>query len=78
MPRPNEVTPYYIRTAEGNTFYVHTLAEALEQFLGDDGYRLTLTTPNKKLTIRRSSDWEPGRIAESEATAFVSYSERDG
>ncbi len=42
MPRSQFPTPFYIRTQEGATFFVDTLDEALEEFIGEDGYRLTL------------------------------------
>lgn len=53
--RQNEYeTPFYIRTAHGETFFVDTLEEVLETFLDDeDGYRITLKTGNYELVIRR-------------------------
>ena len=57
MAKTQEVTPYYLRMQTGECFYVDTLKEALEAFLGDDGYRLTLTGGGKELVIRRTSVW---------------------
>lgn len=57
MPRTQEVTAYYIRTRKGECFYVDTLAEALEEFLGINGYRLTLSSSTNELVLRRDSDW---------------------
>ena len=51
-------TPFYIRTADGATFYVETLEEALTEFSGDNGYRLTLTAGNQEVVIRRSGEPE--------------------
>ncbi len=53
MGRTQEHTPFYIRTNGGNTFFVDTLDEALEQFTSDDGYRLTLQVGTNMVVIRR-------------------------
>lgn len=58
MPRTDEVTAYYIRTSDGDAFYVDTLAEALEEFLGEKGYRLTFASSKKELVLRRTSNWQ--------------------
>lgn len=62
MARTQEETPFYIRTQEGDTFFVDTLEEALEQFLGDKGYRLTLITEDNEMVIRRGLEWTPGLL----------------
>lgn len=69
MPRTNEKTAYYIRTNNGECFYVDTLAEALAEFLGDDGYRLTLTAGDNELIIRRTSHWDDGIIPSEKVSA---------
>ncbi len=53
MGRTQEHTPFYIRTNGGDTFFVDTLDEALEQFTSDDGYRLTLQVGKNMVVIRR-------------------------
>ncbi len=58
MAPTQEETPFYIRTQGGNTFYVETLAEALEQFVGEDGYRLSLEAGGNLVTFRRLDPWE--------------------
>ncbi len=75
MPRTSEITLFYIRTQEGQTFYVETLKEALEVFLGDDGYRLTLAAGQKHLTIRRCLDWSPDPYGSKECEATLVYNE---
>ena len=55
MAKGQESTPFYIRTAEGDTFYVDTLEEALQEFASAEGYRLTLTTDDHEVVVRRSS-----------------------
>lgn len=54
MARVQEVTPFYIRTGGGDTFYVETLEEAIRDFCSDDGYRLSIKTANHWIVIRRS------------------------
>jgi len=56
--RTQNETPFYIRTADGDTFHVETLEEALTEFSGPDGYRLTLMAGNQELVIRRSGEAE--------------------
>ncbi len=53
MGKTQKQTPFYIRTRGGDTFFVDTLEEALEQFASDDGYRLTLEADGKTVVIRR-------------------------
>lgn len=73
MPRTPEVRPFYIRTRQGECFYVDTLGEALEEFLSEDGYRLSITAKDKKLVIRRTSEWVAGLTdGEKECTAALS------
>lgn len=57
MARTSEPTPFYIRTKSDETFHVETLEEALKEFLGENGYRLTLIAGNDELVIRRESMW---------------------
>ncbi len=75
MPRTQKVTPFYIRTQEGATFSVDTLEEALEEFLGIDGYRLSLTAGQKQLVIRRCLDWSPDPFGSKECEATLVYRE---
>ena len=56
MPRTHEETPYYIRDTDGGTYYVDTLEEALAEFTGPKGYRLTLNAGENKIVIRRG-EW---------------------
>ncbi len=75
MPRTQKVTPFYIRTQEGATFSVDTLEEALEEFLGIDGYRLSLTAGQNQLVIRRCLDWSPDPFGSKECEATLVYRE---
>lgn len=59
MPSTQEETPFYIRTAGGNTYYLETLEEALAQFVSEDGYRLSLGEGETRIVIRRE-DWTEG------------------
>lgn len=77
MARTEEVTPYYIRSASGECFYVDTLAEALVEFLGEDGYRLTLTSTRQELVIRRTGEWGQGFIDEKNCNAVLTAREKD-
>lgn len=73
MPRTNEVTPYYIRTRQGETFYVDTLREALEEFLGDNGYRITFSAGGKEMDIKRPFGWQQGFNQEKKCVADITY-----
>lgn len=53
MSKTQDPTQQYIRTEDGETFYVETLDEAIEEFAGDNGYRLTLHGDKLDLVIRR-------------------------
>ncbi len=75
MPASQEPTPFYIRTREGATFHLDTLDEALEEFIGKDGYRLTLTAGGKELIIRRCFDWEIDHLGQEECDASLIYRE---
>jgi hypothetical protein len=77
MPRTEEVTAYYIRTQDGECFYVDTLAEALEEFLGDKGYRVTFASPTKELVLRRTSIWGTGFTPLGEVVASAAMTYRD-
>lgn len=71
MGKTQETTPFYIVTRKGATFYVDTLQEALEEFVSNDGYRLTLTFLQKNLVIRRGDDWTPIRFGEKGSDASL-------
>lgn len=73
MGRTLKETPYYLRSEKGETFYVDTLEDALNEFLSKDGYRLTFSSGGKKLTIRRTSSWKKGFVNEKESTADLAY-----
>lgn len=75
MARTQEVTAYYIRTGEGDTFYVDTLDEALRELISEDGYRLTLISASYELVIRRTSEWLPGIISEQVGTADLTFTQ---
>ncbi len=75
MPRTQKITPFYIRTQEGATFSVDTLEEALEEFLGSDGYRLSLTAGQNQLVIRRCLDWSLDPFGSKECEATLVYRE---
>lgn len=77
MPRTEEVTPYYIRTQDGDCFYVDTLAEALEEFLGGKGYRVTFASAKQELVLRRTSEWGPGFTPPGEEVASAAMTYRD-
>ncbi len=77
MAKSQEPTPFYIRTRQGETFHVDTLEEALEEFLGGNGYRLTLTAGGKELVIRRDSVWDKNPTLDSkDCMAELTYRER--
>lgn len=71
MPRSQEPTPFYIRTINGETFSVDTLDEALEEFCGEEGYRLSLKGNNVELVIRRDKFETRNLIGGEEADAFL-------
>ncbi len=76
MARVEHDTPYYIRTTDGECFNVETLGEAVAEFVGETGYRLTITTGDGDLVIRRSS-FEPQLIVpEPKAKASVIWREK--
>ncbi len=75
MPASQEPTPFYIRTREGATFHLDTLEEALEEFISEDGYRLTLTAGRKELVIRRCIDWKIDNVGQEECSASLIYRE---
>ncbi len=77
MARTQETTPFYIRTQEGATFYVESLDEALEEIIGQDGYRLTIASRNKELVIRRNAHWGTNPTGEQESHAALVYREKD-
>lgn len=54
MARTQDETPFYIRTRDGETFYVETLEEALQEFASTNGYRLSLIADQNEIVIRRS------------------------
>jgi hypothetical protein len=57
MARGQEQTPFYIRTQDGDTFYVDSLDEAIATFVAEDGYRLTLGhSDGTEIILRRSSE----------------------
>ncbi len=76
MPRSQEVTAYYIRTTAGECFFVDTLQEALYEFLGSEGYRLTLNAGGHELIIRRTSDWSTNLLDEKVGLATLIYREK--
>lgn len=55
MARSQGPTPFYIRTAFGDTYHVDTLEEALRDFTAPHGYRLTLMVDGLEVIIRRAS-----------------------
>ncbi len=77
MARTQETTPFYIRTERGETFFVETLEEALEEFTGDDGYRLTLTAGSNGLVIRRHGEWSDDNYGGKEGLATLGYRESE-
>lgn len=72
MAKTLEVTPYYLRMQTGECFFVDTLKEALEEFLGNDGYRLTLGSGEKSLVIRRTSEWTEDMVYDKICSASLS------
>lgn len=76
MARTETSTPFYIRTSGGDCFHVETLAEALEEFLGDNGYRLSIRAGEKELVIRRTSPWDETLLGETEGTAKLTCRDR--
>ncbi len=77
MPESQEPTSFYIRTQEGATFYVDTLEEALEAFIGNSGYRLTLSAGQKELVILRDSRWILDEFGTKTGGADLVYRERN-
>lgn len=51
--RTSDKTPWYVRTAEGECFYVESLDEALEQLISESGYRMTISGEHHEVVIRR-------------------------
>ena len=43
----------YIRTADGETYHPNTFREGLEQFLSEDGYRLSINIDGVRITLRK-------------------------
>lgn len=70
-PKKVEESPYYLRSQEGDTFYVETMKEALEEFLGENGYRLMLSYDDKRVTFRRLSPWCDGQVNDRECAATI-------
>jgi hypothetical protein len=57
MKHGQDQTPFYIRTLEGDTFYVDSLDEAVANFVSEEGYRLTLRhTDGTEVILRRSAE----------------------
>jgi hypothetical protein len=57
MARGQEQTPFYIRTFDGDTFYVDSLDEAISIFESEEGYRLTLYhSDGTEVILRRSPE----------------------
>ncbi len=75
MARTQEPTAFYIRTEKGETFYVDTLEEALEEFVSNDGYRMTLKAGKKTLVARRGDFWNVDQLGSKECTANLVYRE---
>ncbi len=76
MPKTKEITAYYIRTRKGETFYVDTLAEALTELVGEDGYRVTFSAGGKEVDLRRSSKLYNGLNGDKECEATIVYREK--
>lgn len=70
MPRGLEETPFHIRAKDNAEFYVDTLEEALDEFINEDGYRLTLKAGEHELVIRRGP-WEADTYGIEAAAAIV-------
>lgn len=77
MPRTEEVTAYYIRDQDGACFYVDTLAEALEEFLGEKGYRLSLSSRKQDLVLWRTSEWSESEDGSQEGKAHMVYRNKE-
>lgn len=43
----------YLRTKDGDTYHPNTFREGIEQFLSDDGYRISLNFEGVVITLRR-------------------------
>lgn len=71
MSRGQVPTPFYIRTLDGETFYVDTLEEALQEFTGEDGYRMTITTDDVEMVIRRDVFTDGQILNDEEADAYL-------
>ena len=53
-------TPFYIRTRQGDTYFVKSLDEAISELAGEDGYRLTLeASDGTQIIIRRAGEGDP-------------------
>lgn len=48
-----EETNFYIRSGEGNTFYVKSLEDGLKHLTSDDGYRLTISEGDNAIVVRK-------------------------
>lgn len=49
----------YVRTAEGDTYHPEDIREGIEQFLSDNGYRLSFNIDGVVITLRRDTEIEP-------------------
>lgn len=43
----------YLRTKDGDTYHPETIREGIEQFLSDDGYRISFNIEGVVITLRR-------------------------
>lgn len=57
MSTSEEETPFYIRTVEGDCYYVKNLDDAIKEFVSKEGYRLSLKAANgTEIIIRRETE----------------------
>lgn len=45
----------YLRTKDGDTYHPETIREGIEQFLSDDGYRISFNIEGVVITLRRDT-----------------------
>lgn len=57
----------YIRTAEGETYHPEDIRKGLEDFLGDNGYRISFNIEGVVITLRRDVNVDPDMARLDEA-----------
>ncbi len=51
---PTDVYETYIRTRDGETYHPKTFRQGMEQFLSEEGYRITINIEGIRIVLRRN------------------------